>query len=231
MRRDRSGTVCRRRVAAFECDAVDYLVHDVILYHLRYEAHAIIRTPAQVATGLSDGISVQLHRRGSIRGAVGEVDLYAAPDRIVLQDLAHPFSVWTDDAEVIGVIVPRRADRLSRLDPHPRAGHHVACRQPNRPHPHLRPHDVVGRASTGRDVGRTAARELVRRAPQWPPATESRPRRRCSPCNQRRDTPVHRRPSRRPRARRRHGATAVLLLACDALSLVRRRRRGREAHS
>ena len=91
----------------FECDAADYLVDDVIVYHLRYDAHAIIRTPAQVATGLSDGISVQLYRRGSIRGAVGDVDLYAAPDRIVLQDLAHPFSVWTDESEVIGVIVPR----------------------------------------------------------------------------------------------------------------------------
>jgi AraC-like DNA-binding protein len=91
----------------FECDAADYLVDDVIVYHLRYNAHAIIRTPAQVATGLSDGISVQLYRRGSIRGAVGDVELYGAPDRIVLQDLAHPFSVWTDDSEVIGVIVPR----------------------------------------------------------------------------------------------------------------------------
>ena len=97
----------------FECDAADYLVDDVIVYYLRYDAHAIIRTPAQVATGLSDGISVQLYRRGSIRGAVGEVDLYAAPDRIVLQDLAHPFSVWTDDSEVIGVIVPR-----ARIDCH-----------------------------------------------------------------------------------------------------------------
>ena len=98
---------------SFECDAADYLVDDVIVYHLRYDAHAIIRTPAQVATGLSDGISVQLYRRGSIRGAVGEVDLYAAPDRIVLHDLAHPFSVWTDDSEVIGVIVPR-----ARIDCH-----------------------------------------------------------------------------------------------------------------
>jgi AraC-like DNA-binding protein len=97
----------------FECDATDYLVDDVIVYHLRYGAHAIIRTPAQVATGMSDGISVQLHRRGSIRGAVGDVDLYAAPDRIVLQDLAHPFSVWTDDSEVLGVIVPR-----ARIDSH-----------------------------------------------------------------------------------------------------------------
>jgi AraC-like DNA-binding protein len=91
----------------FECDAADYLVDDVIVYHLRYNAHAIIRTPAQVATGLSDGISVQLFRRGSTRGAVGEVDFYAAPDRIVLHDLAHPFSVWTDHSDVIGVIVPR----------------------------------------------------------------------------------------------------------------------------
>ena len=91
----------------FECDAQDYLVDDVIVYRLRYDAHAIIRTPTQVATGLSNGISVQLYQRGSIRGAVGDVDLYAAPDRIVLHDLAHPFSVWTDDSEVIGVIVPR----------------------------------------------------------------------------------------------------------------------------
>jgi AraC-like DNA-binding protein len=91
----------------FECDAADYLVDDVIVYHLRYRAHAIIRTPAQVATGLSDAITVQLYLRGSIRGAVGDVDLLATPDRIVLQDLAHPFSVWTDDSEVIGVIVPR----------------------------------------------------------------------------------------------------------------------------
>jgi AraC-like DNA-binding protein len=97
----------------FDCDAADYLVHDVIVYRLRYEAHTIIRTPAQVATGLSDGISVQLYRRGSIRGAVGDVGLYASPDRIVLQDLAHPFSVWTDDSEVIGVIVPR-----ARIDCH-----------------------------------------------------------------------------------------------------------------
>ena len=97
----------------FECNAVDYLVHDIILYHLRYEAHAIVRTHSQVATGLSDGISVQLHRHGSMRGAVGEVELSAARDRIVLQDLAHPFSVWTEDAEVIGVIVPR-----ARIDCH-----------------------------------------------------------------------------------------------------------------
>jgi AraC-like DNA-binding protein len=92
---------------SFECAATDYLVHDVIAYRLRYDAHAIIRTPAQVATGSSDGITVQLVRRGSIRGAVGDADLYATPDRIVLQDLAHPFSVWTDDSEVTGVIVPR----------------------------------------------------------------------------------------------------------------------------
>ena len=52
----------------FECDAADYLVDDVIVYHLRYDAHAIIRTPAQVATGLSDGISVQLYRRGVDQG-------------------------------------------------------------------------------------------------------------------------------------------------------------------
>ena len=97
----------------FECDAADYLVHDVIVYHLRYTAHAITRTPAHVATGLSDAISVQLYRRGSVRGAVGDVDLYGAPDRIVLQDLAHPFSVWTEDSEVIGVIVPR-----ARIDCH-----------------------------------------------------------------------------------------------------------------
>ncbi len=97
----------------FECDATDYLVDDVVVYRLCYNVHAITRTPAQVATGLSDGISVQLYRRGSIRGAVGEVDLYAAPDRIVLHDLAHPFSVWTDDSEVIGVIVPR-----ARIDCH-----------------------------------------------------------------------------------------------------------------
>jgi len=91
----------------FECNAADYLVHDVIVYRLRYDAHAIIRTPAQVATGLSDGISVQLYRRGSIRGAVGDVEIHAEQDQIVLQDLAHPFSVWTDDSDVIGVIVPR----------------------------------------------------------------------------------------------------------------------------
>jgi AraC-like DNA-binding protein len=91
----------------FRCNAADYLVDDVIVYHLRYQAHAIIRTPAQVATGLSDGISVQLYRSGSVRGAVADVDLYAAPDRIVLQDLARPFSVWTDDSDVIGAIVPR----------------------------------------------------------------------------------------------------------------------------
>jgi AraC-like DNA-binding protein len=91
----------------FDCDAADYLVHDIIVYRLRYDAHTVIRTPAQVATGLSDGISVQLHQRGSSRGAVGDVDLYAAPDRIVLQDLAHPFSAWTDASDVIGVIVPR----------------------------------------------------------------------------------------------------------------------------
>jgi AraC-like DNA-binding protein len=91
----------------FGCDAADYLVDDIIVYRLRYDGHTITRTPAQVATGLSDGISVQLYRRGSIRGAVGEVDLYAAPDRIVLHDLAHPFSVWTEESEVIGLIVPR----------------------------------------------------------------------------------------------------------------------------
>ena len=153
---------------------MDYLVDDVIVYHLRYDAHAIIRTPAQVATGLSDGISVQLHRRGSIRGAVGEVDLYAAPDRIVLQDLAHPFSVWTDDSEVIGVIVPSCVDRLPRLDPHPRAGHLLALStaQPAASS-RLPSSTLLGRASAGRDVGRTAARELVGRAPQWPLATES----------------------------------------------------------
>jgi AraC-like DNA-binding protein len=91
----------------FACYAADYLVDDVIVYRLRYDAHTIIRTPAQVASGLSDVISVQMYRSGSIRGAVGDVDLYAAPDRIVLQDLAHPFSVWTDASDVIGAIVPR----------------------------------------------------------------------------------------------------------------------------
>jgi AraC-like DNA-binding protein len=99
--------------ATFECNAADYLVHDVIVYRLRYDAHALIRTPAQVATGLSDGISVQFHQRGSSRGAVGDVDLYAAPDRIVLQDLALAFSAWTEASDVIGVIVPR-----ARIDCH-----------------------------------------------------------------------------------------------------------------
>src|SRR4029079_18656536 len=37
----------------------------------------------------------------------------AGPDRIVLHDLAHPFSVWTNDSDVIGVIVPR-----ARIDCH-----------------------------------------------------------------------------------------------------------------
>jgi AraC-like DNA-binding protein len=92
---------------SFDCNASDYLVHDVIVYRLRYPAHAVMRTAAQVATGMSDGISVQLYRRGSISGAVGDVDLYAGPNRIVLQDLGRPFSAWTEDSDVIGVIVPR----------------------------------------------------------------------------------------------------------------------------
>jgi AraC-like DNA-binding protein len=48
-----------------------------------------------------------------MRGAVGDVDLYAAPDRVVLYDLARPFSVWTEDSDVLGVIVPR-----ARIDCH-----------------------------------------------------------------------------------------------------------------
>jgi AraC-like DNA-binding protein len=91
----------------FHCNAADYLVDDLVVFHLRYDAHAVIRTPAQVASGLTDGILVQLYLHGSVRGAVGDVDLYAASDRIVLQDLAYPFSMWTDDSDVIGVIAPR----------------------------------------------------------------------------------------------------------------------------
>ena len=91
----------------FDRNAVDYLVHDIILYHLRYEA---ARDHSHTCPGRHRPVGRHLGAAPSARideGAVGEVDFYAAGDRIVLQDLAHPFSVWTDDAEVIGVIVPR----------------------------------------------------------------------------------------------------------------------------
>lgn len=92
----------------FNVDATDYLLDDLVVSRIAYDEHTITRTATQVAPGESDCIAVQMHLVGSVRGAVGDVEMYAGPDRVVIQDLAHPFTVWAERSDVIGVVIPRQ---------------------------------------------------------------------------------------------------------------------------
>ena len=102
---------------AWRCETTDYLVDDLVVSHLRHDGQTLRRTRAQVGEGESDWITLQMYRRGSVRGHVGESSgLALDAGRIGIVDLAQPFTAWTTAVDVIWVGFPRhRIDAAAEL--------------------------------------------------------------------------------------------------------------------
>ncbi len=93
--------------APIHAGATDYLVDDIIVSRLRYGPQAFRRAPRHTAVA-GDCLAVQLYYRGGLRGRLGdETTLDVDPHHVAILDLAHPFTCWSDDSDVIWVTIPR----------------------------------------------------------------------------------------------------------------------------
>jgi hypothetical protein len=101
--------------ASCRCAATDYLVDDLVVSKLSYDAQTFRRRRAHVRDGASDWITLQVYRRGGIRGSIGDGrEIAIDASNVGVVDLSLPFAVYSEPSEVIWVGFPR--DRLERAD-------------------------------------------------------------------------------------------------------------------
>lgn len=101
---------------SFRASATDYLVDDLVISRLSYDAQVMRRTALNIRNGLSDSVAILLHHRGGLHGAVGaDETLELNADQVGFLDLREPFAAWGDATPVTWLVIPR--DRL--LGSHP----------------------------------------------------------------------------------------------------------------
>jgi AraC-like DNA-binding protein len=101
--------------ASCRCAATDYLVDDLVVSKLSYDAQTFRRRRAHVRDGASDWITLQVYRRGGIRGSIGDGrEIAIDASNVGVVDLSLPFAVYSEPSVVIWVGFPR--DRLERAD-------------------------------------------------------------------------------------------------------------------
>src|SRR5690606_8055029 len=91
----------------FDAGAAMYEVEDVQLTRVRFDESYFHRHADRFPPGESEYISVQWYVRGSLRGVVGDHELYMGPDRIAIQDFSVPYDAVSQPSEVWGVNIPR----------------------------------------------------------------------------------------------------------------------------
>jgi AraC-like DNA-binding protein len=93
---------------AFRCATVDYLVDDLVVSRLCYDAQTLRRPYPRVRAGESDWVTLQIYARGGLRGHVGEESvLDLTPNRVGILDLTHTFAAWSPSSDVVWVAFPR----------------------------------------------------------------------------------------------------------------------------
>ncbi len=106
--------------APIHAGATDYLVDDLVVSRLQYGPQAFRRTRRHTAVA-GDCVAVQLYYQGGLRGRIGDdCTLEIDPRHVAIVDLAHPFTCWSDDSDVIWVTIPRA--RLGTAMPSGRVG-------------------------------------------------------------------------------------------------------------
>lgn len=100
-------------VVAFESQATDYLVDDLVVSRLRHRAQGVRRAMRHVSTGAADALAVQVHLHGSMRGRSGDHIVRNDPEHIGIIDLSTRLSAVCSDVDVIWVLVPRQRLRGS----------------------------------------------------------------------------------------------------------------------
>jgi len=90
-----------------------YLLDQLVVTTARLAEQRCLRARRHLAHGETDYVTLHLYLRGSMRGSLGGVPLHMAPDRVSLQDYAHPFTSTAKASLVLGVTIPRRLIRSS----------------------------------------------------------------------------------------------------------------------
>jgi AraC-like DNA-binding protein len=98
----------------FDASIVAYNLDGLIVSRLRFDASYFERIPSRIRAGKTDCITIQHYLSGSIRGRIGDHELYLAPDRISIQDSAVPYSGRAAASEVLSVGIPRH--RIPRAE-------------------------------------------------------------------------------------------------------------------
>lgn len=100
----------------FDASIVAYNLDGLVVSRMRFDASYFERDSSRIRADETDCITIQHYLSGSIRGRVGDHELYVAPDRISIQDSAVPYSGRAEASEVLSVGIPRHrvpcADRL-----------------------------------------------------------------------------------------------------------------------
>lgn len=92
---------------SFEAGATLYLLDDLVVSRVHFGAQRFLRSRSQLANGDTDYVTLQLYRRGSIGGQVGDVPLLMAPDRVAMHDFALSYAGTAAASEFPGVTIPR----------------------------------------------------------------------------------------------------------------------------
>jgi AraC-like DNA-binding protein len=98
----------------FDASIVAYNLDGLVVSRMRFDASYFERNSSRIRADKTDCITIQHYLSGSIRGWVGDRELYVAPDRISFQDSAVPHSGRAEASEVLGVGIPRH--RIPRAE-------------------------------------------------------------------------------------------------------------------
>jgi AraC-like DNA-binding protein len=98
----------------FDASIVAYNLDGLVVSRMRFDASYFKRGSSRICADKTDCIMIQQYLSGSIRGRVGDRELYMAPDRISFQDSAVPYSGRAEASEVLGVAIPRH--RIPRAE-------------------------------------------------------------------------------------------------------------------
>jgi AraC-like DNA-binding protein len=105
----------------FKGSILAYNLDGLVVSRIRFPASTFRRSASKLPDDDSDRITIQHYLAGSIRGQVGDHELYMAPDRICVQDFGVAYSGRAETSEVLGVAIPRdrivSADRLRSRRP------------------------------------------------------------------------------------------------------------------
>jgi len=97
-------------------EATDYLVDDLIVSRLRYDALTMRRLASHVRPTETDWITLQVYLRGGLRGHCGgDTSLTIDTTTVGMLDLSHTFAAYSEPSDVIWVCFP--ASRTLRVWP------------------------------------------------------------------------------------------------------------------